>query len=163
MQKFKIRKTTTKDRKWVWGFIKGHWGSSLIIVHGKQYFADEIEGLITVDKDGNRVGLVTYDISDNNCQIVTLNTKYENGGVGTALVNSVKKIAKDNGCERLWLITTNDNTQALRFYQKYGFTISEIRINEIENSRVMKPEIPRKGIDDIPIRDEIEMELILRN
>lgn len=161
MQKFKIRKTTAKDRRWIWGFIKGHWGSSLIIVHGKQYFADEIEGLIAVDKDGNRVGLVTYDISDNDCQIVTLNSERNKQGVGSALVDGVKKIATENECNRLWLITTNDNMHALRFYQKYGFVISNIRINEIENSRTMKPEIPKIGLDDIPIRDEIELQLII--
>jgi N-acetylglutamate synthase-like GNAT family acetyltransferase len=163
MQNFKIRKTTAKDRKWVWSFIKGHWGSSLIIVHGKQYFADEIEGLIAVNVNGDRIGLITYDISENECQIVTLNSTIDKNGVGKALVDSVTKIAIKKKCKRLWLITTNDNIHALRFYQKHGFVISEIRINEIENSRKIKREIPKIGIDEIPIRDEIELEIKLNN
>ncbi|MFQ5637433.1 MAG: hypothetical protein ACE5IR_05510 [bacterium] len=35
--------------------------------------------------------------------------------------------------------------------------------NAIEKFRKLKPEIPRFGIDGIPIRDEIEMESILED
>jgi len=65
------------------------------------------------------------------------------------------------GCSQLWLVTTNDNTHALRFYQKRRFVISGIRINAVETARHLKPEIPVLGADDIPIRDEIGLEMIL--
>lgn len=57
-------------------------------------------------------------------------------------------------------IATNDNTRALRFYQKRGFTIAAFRPNAIEAQRKLKP-IPLFGADGIPIRDEIELEIIL--
>jgi len=61
----------------------------------------------------------------------------------------------------MFLITTNDNTHALRFYQNRNFVIAAIHINAIEKSRQLKPEIPLTGADGIPIRDEIELEMLL--
>jgi ribosomal protein S18 acetylase RimI-like enzyme len=73
----------------------------------------------------------------------------------------VKKSATLKGCRRLWLITTNDNTDALRFYQKHGFMLVAVHRNAIEESRKLKPEIPLIGNNNIPIRDEIELEMML--
>lgn len=61
----------------------------------------------------------------------------------------------------MWLITTNDNTVALRFYQKRGFVLAAIHRNALEESRRLKPSIPLVGIDGIPIRDETELEKFL--
>lgn len=65
------------------------------------------------------------------------------------------------GCRRLWLVTCNDNLKALGFYQKRGFCLTALHRNVLEVSRKLKPEIPQIGMDGIPLRDEIEMELIL--
>jgi hypothetical protein len=59
------------------------------------------------------------------------------------------------------LITTNDNTAALRFWQKRGFKLLRVHRNAVEKSRKLKPEIPLTGNDGIPIRDEIELEMML--
>jgi hypothetical protein len=63
--------------------------------------------------------------------------------------------------KRLWLITTNDNLHALRFYQRRGLVLVAVHRNAIEQSRKLKPQIPKLGYDNIPVRDEIELELIL--
>lgn len=76
------------------------------------------------------------------------------------MIDLLKNTVKESKCKRIWLQTTNDNTQALRFYQKRGFTIYTIRPNTIEQQRTLKP-IPLIGKDGIPIRDEIELELLL--
>jgi ribosomal protein S18 acetylase RimI-like enzyme len=57
------------------------------------------------------------------------------------------------------MVTTNDNTPALRFHQRFGFRIAAVRVGVMEEYRRMKPQIPAAGVDAIPIRDEIEMEL----
>jgi ribosomal protein S18 acetylase RimI-like enzyme len=72
----------------------------------------------------------------------------------------VKTFAKRSGCRRLRLTTTNDNLNALRFYQKVGFILAALRPNAIEKTRKLKP-IPMLGENGIPIRDEIELELML--
>jgi chloramphenicol 3-O-phosphotransferase len=69
---------------------------------------------------------------------------------------------KERGCRRLWLITTNDNTLAQRFYENRGFAVKAVHKDAIAGSRKLKPELPEKGFAGIPIRDEIELELQIR-
>jgi len=121
------------------------------------YQADELPGFVAVEKD-KPVGLITYRISGKECEITSMNSEVEGKGVGSALVEAVKKAALEAGCKRLWLVTTNDNTHALHFWQKRGFLIKAIHVNALEKSRKLKPEIPLTGNDGIPLRDEIELE-----
>jgi GNAT superfamily N-acetyltransferase len=111
--------------------------------------------------EGRRVGLITYRIEGAECEIVNLNSLVEGMGVGSALVEAVRKVATSTGCRRLWLITTNDNMAALRFYQTRGFQLVAVDRNALEESRRLKPEIALVGLDGIPLRDEIELELLL--
>ncbi len=111
-----------------------------------------------MEKD-NLIGLITYHIAGKECEITTMNSEAEGKGVGSSLVEAVKNTAIQKGCTRLWLITTNDNTRALHFWQKRGFRIAAVHINAVEKSRQLKPEIPLTGDDGIPIRDEIELEM----
>ncbi|HZU76006.1 MAG TPA: GNAT family N-acetyltransferase, partial [Dehalococcoidia bacterium] len=83
-------------------------------------------------------------------------------GAGPALLDAAESYARAHGCTRLWLITTNDNTRALRFYQRWGMRIMAVHLAAIEHSRRLKPEIPAIGADGIPIRDEIELAKELR-
>lgn len=103
---------------------------------------------------------MTYEIKDRECQIVSLDSKQENQGIGTALVNCVVQAAREKGCLRVWLITTNDNTRAMRFYQRRGFNLVALHFDAVNVSRELKPEIPLRGWDGIPIRHE-EFELII--
>jgi GNAT superfamily N-acetyltransferase len=73
----------------------------------------------------------------------------------------VAESARAAGCRRLWLITTNDNLPALRFYQKRGFVLVRLHRGAVAGSRRLKPEIPLTGSEGIPIRDELELELEL--
>ena len=77
------------------------------------------------------------------------------------LMNEVLKSARKAGCRRMWLITTNDNLDAIRFYQCRGLTIAAIYVDVLKNSRRLKPTTPRFGQHGIPLRDEIEFELRL--
>lgn len=70
--------------------------------------------------------------------------------------------AKRDGLTRVVLFTTNDNLHALRFYQKRGFDMVQIHRNAVEQARTLKPEIPLIGMDNIPLRHEIELEMLLK-
>lgn len=84
-------------------------------------------------------------------------------GAGTALIEEVERIALNAGCRRLWLITTNDNIEGLRFYQRRGFRLVELHAGAVDRSREsLKPEIPAIGEHGIPIRDELELEKLLQ-
>jgi ribosomal protein S18 acetylase RimI-like enzyme len=156
----RIRPFTKEYKPWATALLTEHWGSARIVSRGHMYQADELPGFVAVEKD-KPVGLITYKISGKEWEITTMNSLVEGKGVGSALVEAVKKAALEAGCKRLWLITTNDNTHALHFWQKRGFLIEAIHVNALEKSRKLKPEIPLIGNDGIPIRDEIELEMKL--
>ena len=156
-----VRQRGPDDDDWVQDVLKKHWYSTRIISKGRVHDADQLPGFIARQNDA-RVGLVLYEIAGNECEIVSLNSFTELFGVGSLLVDAVKSAATEANCKRIWLITTNDNTQALGFYQRKGFVLSAFYPNAIQQSRKLKPEIPITGHDNIPIRDEIELEISLQ-
>jgi ribosomal protein S18 acetylase RimI-like enzyme len=149
-----------EDQEWVVQFMFEHWGSNTVVSHGVTYYPQDLPGFVALHQS-EKVGLVTYNITWASCEIVTINSVRPSLGVGAALIEAVKDIAIKSGCKRLWLITTNDNMNALRFYQKRGFVLVVVHRNALELSRRLKPEIPLIGNDGIPLRDEIELEMIL--
>lgn len=155
-----IRKIEKSDKSWIREFIKEHWCSESVFVHGQLYRPHELPGFIA-EKSGKKAGLITYLIKGTNCEIVTLNSVRSGKGTGTALVEAVKNAALEAGCRRLWLVTTNDNLNALGFYQKKGFVLVAVYRNALDLSRKFKPEIPLTGDNGIPLRDEIELEMDL--
>ncbi len=138
-------------------FIIQHWGSPKIVSRGKVHSMAQLPGIVVL-RDNNIIGLLTYSIENEGCEIVSLDSLVENKGLGTTLMNEIEKIARAKKCHRIWLITTNDNIRALKFYQKRGYDIKAIHRHAVENARKIKPEIPLKGYDDIPINHEIELE-----
>lgn len=157
---FKVRPLVKDDEDWVRQCLETRWGSYRVVSRGRVHWAHALPGFVA-EKAGERVGLVTYHIEDNACEIVTLDSFVQGRGVGSELLEAVKNTALEMGCTRLWLITTNDNIAALHFYQKRGFSLSAIHHDAVVDARKLKPEIPLTGYDGIPIRDEIELAMLL--
>jgi ribosomal protein S18 acetylase RimI-like enzyme len=158
--KFEIQRLGPAQRQEAVIWIRQRWGSDIVAVHGVTYRPAELPGFVAVD-GGAWLGLVTYHVDRDSCEIVTIDSDRPNQGVGTALIEAVKELACQTGCRRLWLVTTNDNTAALRFYQRRGFTLAALHRDAVSRSRQMKPQIPLAGSDGIPIRDELELEMLL--
>jgi ribosomal protein S18 acetylase RimI-like enzyme len=152
----KFVEKTHNNNKAVLEIIK-KWGSDIIVSRGNSYKAEDLDGILVYDKE-KIVGLGLYTIKNNSCEIVLLETFIQNIGIGSEIIEKIKEIAKIKNCERIWLVTTNNNINALKFYQKRGFHFSNIYINSMEEARKIKPEIP-KTYDGIEIRDEIEFEM----
>jgi ribosomal protein S18 acetylase RimI-like enzyme len=112
--------------------------------------------------EGELTGVATYVVDGDGCELLTLHAATRLMGIGSALLTTVQDIARDVGCRRLWVVTTNDNVEALRFYQRRGFRLVLIRPGAVDRRReLLKPEIPRSGAYGIPLRDELELELTL--
>lgn len=155
-----VRALDEGDREWANGVIESEWGSTRIVTRGRVHPADKLGGLIA-ESEGEKVGLITYDIYGRECELVTMNALLKNAGVGTALLSRLQEIARENDCRGIWLITTNDNLDAMRFYQIKGFYFVDVHRDAIVQARRLKPEIPEIGMYGIPIRDEIELVLPL--
>lgn len=157
---FQITEILPEDKPLVTAFISENWGSPMIVTRGRIYDSAELSGFVFKSND-IIIGLITYTIENNECIILTLDSKTENKGLGTSLLNKVRDHATEKGCQRTWLTTTNDNTRAIRFYQKRGFEWIGYYPNAMIESRKLKPEIPVFGFDNIPIKHELEFEMRL--
>jgi len=158
---YQLRPLDDDDREWAKRALKESWGSVKIATRGQLVDASGLPGFVAVAGSGDRLGLLTYEERNGQCEIVTLNSLRRGMGIGQGLIWRVVECAKEAGASRVWLITTNDNTDALRFYQKAGFRIVAVHQDAVALARRIKPEIPIMGENGIPIRDEIELELML--
>jgi len=143
------------DRSSVQQFFITHWVSPQMVVSTGVYDCSELDGFAAVQGNGEIAGLITFVIHDGECEIVSLDSLFENQGVGSALLQQAEAFAEQHGCSTVRLITTNDNLHALRFYQKRGYQIVKVFPNAVEKARQMKPSIPLVSSDDIPIRNEL--------
>lgn len=155
-----LQKITDRNREEAIRFLTGRWGSDRMVSGGHVWELAELDGFVTVE-GGEITGAVTYRPAGVDCEIVSLDGAPENRGAGTALLNAAVRAAGEKGCRRVFLFTTNDNTRAIRFYQKRGFDMAGFFRNSVEKARKIKPEIPKTGDDGIPIRHEIEFEFLI--
>ena len=157
---FVVRRLRASDKDRVSDLITLRWGSAIVVALDTVYRPAELPGFVAVQA-GEWVGLVTYQITEHECEIVSLDSLRPGAGIGTALVDAVAQAALVAGCRRVWLVTTNDNMNALRFYQKRGFSLVAVHRRSVDRARALKPGIPLLGQAGIPIRDAIELELLL--
>jgi ribosomal protein S18 acetylase RimI-like enzyme len=134
----------------------GDFGATIVVSAGQVHRPADLDGFIAED-EGSRVGVVTVHAEGDRCELVSIKSLQPGRGIGQALFEAARAYARANGCRTLRLVTTNDNTRALRMYQRAGMHIAAVRLGEIERARRLKPEIPMLGEDGIPIRDEIEL------
>jgi ribosomal protein S18 acetylase RimI-like enzyme len=153
-----VRSLRDEDRAWVRDFVRERWGDETVVGHGAVYRPASLPGLVLRDDAGATMGLLTYTIDGDACEIVTIDATVEGRGYGSVLLEAVTHIAREAGCSRLWLITTNDNVRALGFYGSHGFDVVAVREGAIEESRKLKASIPLVNEHGVPITDEIEME-----
>ena len=152
-----VREATEADADVVAAFLEQH-GSAVVARHGELLDATGRPALL-VEDGGRLVGLLTYVVSGLDCEVLTLHADPPRGGIGTALVEAVASVAASLGCDRLWLITTNDNVDALRFYQRRGFRLVALHPGAVDRSRrELKPQISEVADNGIPIRDELDLE-----
>jgi GNAT superfamily N-acetyltransferase len=149
-----IRESTAADLEWIKGKLLSSWGSTRMAIRGELVECAGLPGLIAGDGEGL---LQFRTLRPGTGEIVTLEAFAQWKGVGTALVEAYMTRAKAEGLREVVVVTTNDNVDALRFYQARGFVIREVRIDAMRDARRFKPEIPMTGAYGLPIRDEIEL------
>ncbi len=152
-----IRPKGPSDGKAVAQFLQDH--NALVCARADELVDPQVQPAL-VARDGRRVaGVLSYIAGATGWEILTLHTRVPRLGVGSALIAAVEREADADGCRRLFLTTTNDNLDALRFYQRRGFEIVDLRRGAVNRSRMhLKAQIPRIGDYGIPIRDEIVLE-----
>ena len=154
------RRLTQEDIPRLRQFWVDHWGGEVMIIHGEIYRPDQLDGFV-VEEHGDWTGLITFVCKEHEMEVTSLDSLREGQGLGTKLIDLVVEEARRRKCKRLVLITTNDNLHAIGFYQKRGFQMAAIHRGAVDESRKIKPGIPKIGNHGIPLHDEIELEMVL--
>ncbi|MEX0852936.1 MAG: GNAT family N-acetyltransferase [Bauldia sp.] len=152
-----IRLEPVTDAGWLDGFIGEHWGKPGVVTRGRLWSGRDLRAIRAMEGD-DLAGVVSWRPDPADWELISLNSLKPNRGIGTRLTDTAVELARRAGARRLWLITTNDNLDALRFYQRRGWRIVAVHVGAIGESRRIKPSIAEIGAYGIPIRDEIELE-----
>jgi GNAT superfamily N-acetyltransferase len=141
--------------------IRQQWAGEFVVAHGELIYPERCPGFAAL-LDGVLAGHAAYRIAGRRCELVSIESDPPGCGIGSALLSAVTGVARAAGCATLWCTTTNDNLDALRFYQRRGFRLVALRSGAVDEARATrKPEIPMSGPNGIPIRDEVDLELEL--
>jgi ribosomal protein S18 acetylase RimI-like enzyme len=153
-----VRRVREDDRPWIADVIRAEFVSTRVVSRGRVHEdASTFDGFI-VEWDGRPVGCALWYEVGGDAELVAIATTYRGAGAGTALLDAVVEHAREAGWKRLWLITTNDNTDALRLYQRAGWEWVAWHRDAVSDARSLKPELPGSGAHGIPIRHELELE-----
>jgi GNAT superfamily N-acetyltransferase len=156
---FELRVLAADERPWLAEHLRLAWGGSAIVSRGRVHDAARLPALVAVAGD-ELVGLATFHMPGRSCELVTLEAFRRHAGIGSAILKAIARYARRRGCDRLWLVTTNDNLDALRFYQRRGLRLVAVHRGAVDEARQVKPSIPLVGEHGIEIHDELELEMV---
>ena len=140
-------------------YLRASWGSTRVASNGRLHEPLTQPGFLALD-GAEWLGYATYDVRGDAMEIVVLESPVPARGAGSAVLAACVAVALERDLERVWLVTTNDNLNALRYYQRRGFVLVALRPGAVDEARrTLKPEIGLVGEDGIPIHDELELEL----
>jgi GNAT superfamily N-acetyltransferase len=154
-----VRPATPADADYVRRSLTEAFGGPQAAVHDELIDATVLPAAIAWH-DGEPAGLLTYRITGTECEVVSLAADRPGTGAGTALLGWLRTTATRAGVTRIWLITTNDNVDALRFYQRRGYDLVALHRDAVMRARALKPGIPLVA-GGIPVRHELELDLLL--
>src|SRR5262245_37163503 len=153
------------DLAWAEALLHAELAGPMQARRGELIYVLDGEGLVG-ELDGQPVGLVTWLVSmagsvpEAEVRVLVTAPDARGQGVGSALLEAVRAALREAGVRRAWLVTTNDNLDALGFYQRRGWQLSVLRPGAVDEARqTLKPTIGEVAANGIPIRDELELEL----
>ena len=157
----RVRPAYPADRPAVDAFLATR--DAILVARGGELVDARRHPALIAELDGALVGVLTWILRDGELEALTVHADERWHGVGTALLAAARRVAEASGARRLWLVTTNDNLDAIRFYQRRGLRLAEVRPGAVDRSReTLKPELPATGLYGIPLRDELVFELAIK-
>nr|WP_311202400.1 GNAT family N-acetyltransferase [Micromonospora chalcea] len=153
----RVRQARDGDRDALAALHEREWGGPLVVVHDTRYDLRDLPTLVAVDETGGFAGALAYRVDADGLEVVSLAASVSGNGAGTALLAAAEEAARAAGADRIWLVTTNDNLGALRFYQRRGLRIVAVDAGAVDRARAVKPTIPQVGADGIPLHDELRL------
>ena len=108
-------------------------------VINKEYFDNLIknEEIYIAKVDKEIVGYIIFNIKEKenpsmryrkqlNIDAICVDERYRGKGIGTKILENIKEIAKTKGCTDLYLTVNQENENAIKVYEKFGFKVKNI-------------------------------------
>lgn len=156
-----VRELTEDDAGWAEEVHEQTWGGTALVARlGELVDPRQLSGFVAL-LDGERVGLLNYNVQGDRMEVVTIVSLREGRGVGRALLDAARRRAQAAGCRRLWLVTTDNNLRALALYRLCGLQLVAFHHDGAARSRQVKPSIPARDQHGIPLTHELNLDLHL--
>ncbi len=99
------------------------------MIQAKEIFVAKVQDEI--------VGYITFNIKEKNnpsmryrkqlqIEAICVDEKNRGKGIGTELLEYVRKFGKENNCTDLYLTVNQENENAIKVYEKFGFQVKNI-------------------------------------
>jgi len=160
-EQYAINTASKTDFEWIKELYTRTWSGDICVSRGKVQKVDDFTGGFVAETGGQNTGFITYTVTGPEVEITGMVSLKENSGIGSALVKAVIEMAKKQKLKKVCLVTTNDNLNGIGFWQKRGFKLVKVYPGSMEFVRKIKPAVPLIGENGKPLRDELELEMIL--
>lgn len=149
-----VRRSRPADHAWLEPRLDDGWGGAHMARRGELLDVLSLDGFVA-EIDGDPAGVLTHRPDGDETELAFLWAfAARRRGIGTALVQALF----DATTGPVWLVTTNDNVEALAFYERLGFRVREVRRGAVDDARArLKPSIPVASTNGTRIRDEVEL------
>jgi ribosomal protein S18 acetylase RimI-like enzyme len=155
-----IRIEPITDTEYLRALLMKRWGDTLLM-GGRAWPCEQVRAFRAVDPDGELLGFVSWNILRATAMVFTLDSHKPGRGIGVRLLDAVAEAARREGAKAIRVMTTNDNTPALFYYQKLGFQLVGFFPAAVDIYRAVAPHLPTIGHGGLPIRDTLELEKAL--
>ncbi len=134
-------------------------GDDALVIGGKAHTASEMTLKAAFSPDGRLGGVACYRMTGMVALLGAIVVMDGGRGMGTALFNAVADEARAQKMKRLRAITTNDNFEAMAFFQKRGMRFMSMFPGGVDAYRAFKPGLREPGFHGISCRDVFEPDL----
>lgn len=105
----------------------------------KEEFEERIQAkeIFVAKMQDEIVGYITFNIKEKNnpamryrkqlqIEAICVDEEKRGEGVGTELLEKTKEFGKENGCTDMYLTVNQENQNAIKVYEKFGFKVKSI-------------------------------------
>ncbi len=158
MSPLEIRLLTAEHLDWAMAQVADQFASSRVVSKGVLHDCRDLPGVVCLN-EGQPCGLLQFSLRGGELEVVILIATRPGLGIGRELLGAANTVARELDAKRIWLITTNNNLEAIDFYERVGYKLVCIHEGAVTEARKLKPEIPAVDGAGRPISDELEFEL----
>lgn len=116
-----------KDRNKRLGFNEDEGHAKMTLDELKEMYENNIQ-MFSYSLNDKIIGFISFEIKESHIKIkdLVVSPEYQKEGIGTILINFSKEYLEKNKKEVLKLGMIYENKELLNWYQKQGFTITDI-------------------------------------